>query len=90
MSEPVLEKCHWKKVTGTTTIVSGQGSLLGFFISAASSTPTVKVGDSTSDMIDAFTPTAGTFYPCPGEFFTNLTVTIGGTVTCTVFWNTTP
>jgi hypothetical protein len=93
MSTPVIETGNYRNISSTTTILSGRGQLLGIFVASASATPTIKVWDNTSAattvLINTFTPVAGTFYPMPASFGTGLTVTIGGTVDCTVFYTPT-
>ena len=83
---PVSESQNYKNITGTTTVYTGTGGLLGIFVASASSSPTLKVSDGSGTMVNTFTPVAATFYPLPGRFNTSLVVTVGGTVDCTVFW----
>lgn len=83
---PVTESQNYKNITATTTIYTGTGGMLGIFVSSASSTPTIRVTDGANTIVNTFTPFAATFYAIPARFNTNLTVTIGGTVDCTVFW----
>ena len=87
MSNPVTEAQNYRNITSTTTIFTGTGSILGIFVSSASSSPTITVSDGVGTMVAQFTPVAATFYPMPGRFNTSLIVTIGGTVNCTVFWD---
>lgn len=87
MSNPVTEAQNYRNITSTTTIYTGTGSILGIFVASASSTPTIKVSDGASTMVNTFTPVGATFYPLPGRFGTSLVVTISGTVDCTVFWD---
>ena len=53
-------------IAASAVVVSGVGVLTGFFVSAASATPTIKLWDSTAAsgtvLIDTFTPVAGTSY----------------------------
>lgn len=86
MTTPVSESQNFRNITSTTTLWTGQGGILGIFVSAASGTPTISVSDGATTMVSTFTPVAATFYPMPGRFGTSLVVTIGGTVNCTVFW----
>lgn len=82
----------YKQITATTEVKTSAGKLKGLFVSAASSTPTITIYDSssfsTSDpkIIDTFTPTAGTnhnFYD--GIYAKNgLYVVISGTVSATI------
>jgi hypothetical protein len=83
---PVSESQNYKNITATTTVWTGTGGILGIFVASASSTPTIKVSDGVSTVINTFTPVGATFYPMPARFGTSLIVTISGTVDCTVFW----
>ena len=87
MSLPVTESQNFRNITSTTTLKTTPGGILGIFVASASSTPTIKVNDGSTTMINTFTPVGGTFYPMPGRFNTSLVVTISGTVDCTVFWD---
>lgn len=86
----VLEVGSYANISSTTTIKSAPGHVLGIFVASASASPTIKVWDSitaaTTILVNTFTPVAGTFYPIPAFFGTGLTVSIGGTVDCTVFY----
>ncbi len=84
----VSEGQIYTNITSTTTVRTGTGSLLGIFVASASATPTLKVADGTTTIVNTFTPAGGTFYPIPANFGTSLIVTVGGTVDCTVFWST--
>lgn len=84
---PVSESQNFKNITATTTVFTGPGGLLGVFVGSASATPTLKVVDGSTTIVNTFTPVAGSFYPIPARFSTSLVVTISGTVDCTVFWN---
>lgn len=84
---PVSESQNYKNITSTTTVYTGAGGLLGIFVASASSTPTIKVQDGATTIVNTFAPTGATFYPIPGRFATSLVVTISGTVDCTVFWS---
>ena len=90
----VYEGSQRKNLTATdSTIIcptSGGGlALLGVFVSQASSTPTLKLADTLGTIANTFTPAAGTFYPLPCQLNGTLTVTISGTVDCTVFYGPT-
>jgi len=87
MSIPVTSAQNAKNITATTTVYTGTGGLFGIFVASASSTPTIKVSDGATTMVNTFTPTGATFYQLPGRFNTSLVVTISGTVDCTVFWS---
>jgi hypothetical protein len=73
-------------ITATNATLIGGGSLLGIFVASASATPTIKVADTTGTLVNTFTPTAGQFYRLPTKWNGTLTVTISGTVDCTVFY----
>ena len=88
MAEPVYQGQNASPITSTTTIAPGPGEIVGIFVSSASNTPTIKVGDGTAVPIATFTPVSATWYPMPFRFNTSLIVTIGGTVACTVMWGT--
>jgi hypothetical protein len=87
MSYPVTASQNYNNITATTTVYTGTGGLFGIFVASASSTPTIKVSDGASTLVNTFTPAGATFYQIPGRFTTSLVVTIGGTVDCTVFWS---
>lgn len=87
MSIPITASQNYKNITATTTVYTGTGGLFGIFVSSASSTPTIKVSDGASTLVNTFTPAGATFYQIPGRFNTSLVVTISGTVDCTVFWS---
>lgn len=68
------------------------GYLRGIFVSAATGGPTITVYDepaagTTTKIIDTFTPTPSTFYSLPAKYRTGCNVVIGGTVSCTIFFN---
>ena len=89
MSQPVYEGGNKTNMTSTTTVtpVSGNNAILvGIFVAQATSTPTLKVADSSATIANTFTPVAGTFYPMPCSLSGAVTVTISGTVDCTMFW----
>ena len=85
-------------ITGGYKVVSATGNvspiacdLLGIFVSAASSTPTITIYDSattttTAPIVTVFTPTAGTYYTIPASTTSGIYVVIGGTVSATVFF----
>ncbi len=89
-AERVIEGSLYANISSTTTINSGRGQLFGIFVASASGSPTIKVWDQTTAaapiLVNTFTPVAATYYPMPTRFLGGLTVTIGGTVDCTVFW----
>jgi hypothetical protein len=78
-----------KVVSASGNVKVGSGALLGIFVSAASSTPTIAVYDdaatgTTTKIVDTFTPVAGTWYPLPIGVNAGINVVIGGTVSATV------
>lgn len=84
---PVSPSQNYTNTSSTKTIYTGTGGLFGIFVASASNTPTIKVTDGSSTVVNTFTPAGATFYQIPARFGTNLVVTIGGTVDCTVFWS---
>lgn len=84
---PVSESQNYKNITGTTTVYTGTGGVLGIFVSTCSGSPTIKVQDGATTIVDTFIPSAATWYAIPARFGTSLVVTIGGTVNCCVFWS---
>ena len=81
----------YKVISATGNVAPIGSKLLGIFVSAASSTPTITVYDSattttTDPVITVFTPTAGTFYTIPAATENGIYVVIGGTVSATVFF----
>ncbi len=80
-------------ISSDTLVKRGAGKLKGFLCTAAASTPTVVMYDSTAasgtKIVDTLTPVAGTMYsfPADGVFFsTGLYVDIGNTVTLTMVY----
>lgn len=82
----VNEVAPSRKNLTATAVISGASRLLGFFVSQASATPTIKVADGGGTIANTFTPTAGVYYPLPCRLRGDLTVTISGTVDCTFFY----
>ena len=79
----------FKQLAASANVKSSQGALLGIFVSAATTTPTITIYDdtatgTTTKIVDTFTPVAGTWYPIPVSFATGLYVVISGTVSATV------
>jgi hypothetical protein len=79
---------NYSNITSTTTIFTGACQIYGIWVSSASSTPTLAVGDLATACIAQFTPAAPTWYPMPISLANGLKVTISGTVNCTVVWGT--
>lgn len=86
MSAVVVESGSYKNITSTTTVRTGPGQLIGIFVASASSTPTIKVQDGSTIIVNTFTPVGANFYPIPASFGTSLVITISGTVDCTAFF----
>ena len=82
----------YKEIDATGVVSPIRGDLIGIFVSVASDTPTITIGDSATGtppydfIISSFTPVAGTFYPIPASYNTGLYIAIGGTVTATVIF----
>lgn len=72
-----------------SSLSTGGLCLVGIFVASASNTPTIKVADSNGIIANTFTPTGPAFYRLPCQIGGTLTVTIGGTVDCTVFYGPT-
>ena len=87
MTFPVTESQNYKNITSTTTVYTGTGGVLGVFVASCSGGPSIKINDGASTIVDTFVPSAATWYAIPARFNTSLSVTIGGTVNCTVFWS---
>lgn len=75
-------------ITSSRVICGQPCKLKGIFVSAASSTPTIKLWDNASAgsgnvLVDQFTPVAGQYYAFPSRrAIAGIYITIGGTVTC--------
>jgi hypothetical protein len=82
---------YTSSIAASVAVKSAPGRLRGIFVTAAASTPTIKLWDNTSGattvLINTFTPVAATYYQFGDVFFgTGLYITISGTVDCTVFY----
>lgn len=80
-----------KLITATANVCTFGCNLFGFFVSAASATPTITVFDSvdtaqTNKIVETFTPIAGTWYPIPLQMQKGLLVVISGTVSATAIF----
>lgn len=82
----VNESYKHLNITATNATLKNGGTLGGIFVASASNTPTIKVADSAGTIVNTFTPAAATWYRIPAEWLGTLTVTVGGTVDCTVFF----
>ena len=89
MSQLVFTACDYAQISSSGNVYPGRGYLLGIFVSAASSTPTITIYDDAATgtsvtLVAVFTPTAATWYPLPFKLAAGLNVVIGGTVQATV------
>ena len=89
MNSLVAESGGYAQVAASGNVWKGPTALLGIFVSAATTTPTITVYDdaatgTTTKIVDTFTPVAGTFYRLPFRALKGLNVVISGTVSCTV------
>lgn len=78
-----------KLVTASGNVKVGSGALLGIFVSAASSTPTITIYDdaatgTTTKIVETFTPVAATWYNLPIAVSAGINIVISGTVSATV------
>lgn len=88
-TRPIALQTLHLTATDNTSIVSnntGQRKFLrGIFVSAASSVPTLAVSDSFKTIAAQFTPAVG-WYDLPVIIDGTLSVALGGTVDCTVYY----
>lgn len=84
MADRVIEVAPEKRNITATTTITAPRSFMGVFVSQASATPTLRVSDTGGNIINTLTPEAGRLYMCPCVVTGDLTITIGGTVDCTV------
>ena len=87
---------YYFQTDATVNIKSSAGKIKGIFVTAASSTPTITVYDSsaattTTPILKVFTPTAATMYPFGANeggisFNKGLYVVISGTVSVTFIY----
>jgi hypothetical protein len=85
MAQKVYEVGDKKNITATNAELSDV-DLMGVFVSQATATPTIKVADAKGTIANTFTPIPGTYYPLPCRTVGTMTVTISGTVDCTIFY----
>lgn len=85
--EKTYETYKRLNITATNATLTSGGNLAGIFVASASATPTIKVADTGGTIVNTFTPVGATWYRIPSEWTGTLTVTIGGTVDCTLFYN---
>lgn len=89
----VAESVGYAQLSASANVSPKSAALIGIFVSAASATPTITVYDdaaagTTTKIVDTFTPVAATFYKLPFRALSGLNVVIGGTVSCTVGYQT--
>ena len=89
MSAPNLNIGGYKQITASGNVSPRAVGMIGIFVSAATTSPTITVYDdsatgTTTKIVDTFTPIAGTWYPLPFGAANGLNVVLGGTVSCTV------
>lgn len=87
MTQQVVDVASRRLNLTATATIAGSGEMMGIWVSSASATPTIKVADSKGTLANTFTPVAATWYRLPFKFINGLTVTISGTVDCTVAYN---
>jgi hypothetical protein len=85
--ERTLEAGKRLNITATNAALKGGGSLIGIWVSSASAVPTIKVEDSAGVIANTFTPVGPNFYRLPVVWTGTLTVTISGTVDCTIVYD---
>jgi hypothetical protein len=61
------------------------GNLTGILV-ASSNSGTIKVEDPHGVIVNTMSVSAGQFYPMPCDFRGGLTITVGGTLDATVFY----
>ncbi len=87
MAQEVFDVGYKRKNMTATTVINGDGGMLkGIFVASASAVPTIKVADEQGNIANTFTPVGPAFYELPCRFTGDLTITISGTVDCTVFY----
>lgn len=84
--QEVMEVAPRRKNLTATATIDKASKILGVLVAQASSSPTLKVADAAGTIMNTLSPVAGQFYPMPCMVRGDITVTIGGTVDCTVFY----
>lgn len=79
----------YKQISATGNVSALPCNLVGIFVSAATTTPTITVYDdaatgTTTKIVDVFTPVASTWYALPISTSKGLYVVLSGTVSATV------
>lgn len=78
-----------KVISASATVNPSSGRLVGFFCNSTTSGTVVlrDGGASGVAMSGTITPSAGTFYPFPAVYGTDLHVTVANTINVTFFIN---
>lgn len=89
----VAESAGYAVVSASGNVCPKSCALLGIFVAAASATPTITIYDDAGTgtsvpMVTVFTPVAGTYYKLPFRALNGINVVVGGTVSCTVGYQT--
>lgn len=83
MSTPTIESAGSRLNLTATQTIKGAGRVLGVFV-ASSTAGTLKFADAAGTIVNTFSATAATYYKLPFSFAGDLTITVGGTIDCTV------
>ena len=88
MTDSVTESGSYKNFTASVTLAPTNSHirLLGIFV-ATTSGGTIQLLDGANNVVSAFTPLAGKFYPLPFEFMTSLVITVTGTLDATASYS---
>lgn len=74
----------------TNTLFKTEAGVMGGIFVSSTTAGTIAIYDGTSasgtKIVDTFSPTAGVSYPFPFNFTKGLFVSVGGTLSATVFW----
>ena len=89
----VVEAAAPAQITASGNVCPQACALLGIFVSSASNTPTITIYDdpatgTATKIVDTFPVAAGTWYKLPFRALKGLNVVLGGTVSCTVGYQT--
>ena len=89
MASNAFESVAYKQVKASGNVWPKSAGLVGIFVSAASATPTIAIYDdagtgTTTQIVDTFTPVAGTYYKLPFYAVSGINLVFGGTVSATV------
>lgn len=87
MAGTVIESFGYKQLSASANVCAGAAALGCIFVSSGSATVTIyddaATGTSTK-VVDAFTATAGTFYPLPFGCSAGINIVVSGTISMTV------